>query len=66
MDLAFMNFDSNDEEMIDKFYTSKFTITFEDKTRDDTAKVKFDMSPEVWELFEQLVKTVKDNVEDYE
>ena len=66
MELAQDKFCSDDEDMIEKFYRSTFSIVFEDKTSNETAKIKFDMSPEVWGLFEQTIGVLYDDSTPYE
>ena len=66
MDLAYDKFYSNDEDLIDKFYRSTFTITFNDKTSNNSAEIKFEMNPETWGLFKNLVEVVLDDPTPYE
>ena len=66
MDEAYKNFDAENDDMIDKFYTSVFSVTFTDKTTNTTSTIDFSMGPEVWGLFENLIDTVQDNIDDYE
>ena len=55
-----------EDKMIDKFYNSEFTISFEDNVTNKTAKIKLFICPEVWELFEDLCNDLEENLEDYE
>ena len=66
MNLAYDKFQSNDEDLIDKFYRSTFTITFNDKTSNNSAEIKFEMNPETWGLFKNLVEVVLDDPTPYE
>lgn len=66
MNLAYDKFHSNDEDLIDKFYRSTFTITFDDKTSNNSAEIKFEMTPDTWNLFESLVDVVLDDPTPYE
>lgn len=55
-----------DEEMNEKFYTSRFTLTFYDKTSGSCPRIDLDICPEVWELIEKLVSDIPEVVEEYD
>ena len=66
MDSSFDLFSADDDEMIDKFYESEFTVTYTDKTSNTTAKMEFGINPDIWYMFESFVKNVIENADDYE
>ena len=66
MDVAYDNFSADNDEMVDKFYTSAFSVKYKDKTTNTIAEMNFEINPGVWYLFESFVKMVNENIEDYE
>ena len=60
-------FETKDENFIDSFYQSDFTITFDNKTDGRKYTITLSCSPEVWEVMNDLIDTIDDSeeVKDY-
>lgn len=60
-------FETDNDDFIDRFYQSDFTITFDNKTDGRKYTINLSCSPEVWEVMPKVIELLEesDDVTDY-